>query len=90
MDRTRKLNIELKPDTPENISTIFNKVQGKIYFLTFFDPWTCAEMTRRMYTSNSDVEWYNGVLMSSKGILQTARFSSIEMGGEINGTVVGQ
>ena len=88
LDRTRKVNVELKPDTPENLYAILNAVQGRVYYLTFWDPWTNAEMTRKMYTSNSDVEWYNGTLFSGKGLLQQARFSAIEMGGELNGVVI--
>jgi len=33
--RNRKLEIGLRPDTPENISKILNKVVGRTYWLTF-------------------------------------------------------
>ena len=35
LNRVRKLEIGLKPDTPANISTIFNSVIGKEYYITF-------------------------------------------------------
>jgi len=89
LDRTRKLEVELRPDTPDNLYAILNKVQGKIYYLTFFDPITNAEMTRKMYTSNESVNWYNGRIFSGLGLIQEAKFSCIEMGGEKNGVVIG-
>ena len=35
LNRVRKLEIELRPNTPEEISKILNKVLGKEYYLTF-------------------------------------------------------
>ena len=35
LDRVRKLEIGLKPDTPANISAIFNNVIGKKYWIYF-------------------------------------------------------
>lgn len=34
LDRVRKWEIGLRPDTPENISKILNKVIGREYYLT--------------------------------------------------------
>ena len=56
LDRNRKLEIGLRPDTPENISIILNKVVGRTYWLTFWDTVTNTEMTRHMYTSNSSAD----------------------------------
>lgn len=35
LDRIRKLEITLRPDTTENISVILNKVVGRNYYITF-------------------------------------------------------
>ena len=35
LDRIRKLEITLRPDTTDNISSILNKVVGKEYYITF-------------------------------------------------------
>lgn len=35
LDRIRKLEITLRPDTTDKISAILNKVVGRFYYLTF-------------------------------------------------------
>lgn len=35
LDRIRKLEITLKPDTVENVSKILSKVVGRFYYITF-------------------------------------------------------
>ena len=86
LDRVRKLEIELRPNTPEEISKTLNKVLGREYWLTFWDLATNTEITRHMYTSNGSADWYSGIVRN--GLLQNASFNAIELGGEKEGVVV--
>ena len=86
LDRIRKLEITLRPDTTENISAILNKVIGRSYYITFWDIATNSELTRKCYTSNGSADWYSGVLYN--GLLQNASFNAIELGGEKDGVVI--
>ena len=58
-----------------------NKVQGKTYSITYYDPLANAEKTITCYTSQSTAECYSGVL-NSKGLWQGVTFKAIQTGGE--------
>lgn len=73
----RKLEIEMPPMKPAQLSTLLSAVSGKKYNMTFHDIRTNAEVTVEMYTSNSDSECYSGVLYS--GLYQGVKFSAIEV-----------
>lgn len=87
LDRVRKYEIEMPPCGSDLISQLFSLVQGKEYYMTFFDPLENAEMTRKFYTSNSAADCYSGVLYN--GLWQGVAFNAIELGGEKNGQVIG-
>lgn len=57
-----KLEIEMPPFKYEDRNNLISLVQGKIYDITFFDPDTNSERTVQVYTSNSSVDLYSGVL----------------------------
>lgn len=86
LDRVRKLEITLPPGTISTVSSILNKVVGKSFWLTFTDPYTGTELTRKMYCSNASSDWYSGVMYN--GLLQDVSFNCIELGGELGGTVI--
>lgn len=72
-----KLEITMPPLTMSEVSSLLNKVQGKVYSITYHDPRTNAEKTISVYTSNSDADCYSGVLHN--GLYQGVTFSAIEM-----------
>ena len=45
-----------------DIATLLGIVQGKEYYITYYDPLTNAERTMQVYTSNSASDCYSGVL----------------------------
>lgn len=57
-----KLEIEMPPFKHEDRNNLISLVQGKIYNITFFDPDTNGERTLQVYTSNSSLDLYSGVL----------------------------
>ena len=73
----RKLEIEMPPLKPAELSALLSAVSGKKYNMTFHDPRTNAEVTVQMYTSGSEGECYNGVLYG--GLYQGVQFSAIEV-----------
>lgn len=81
-NRIRKLEIELAPSTPEILAEIFSRVQGQEYYITYFDVLENQEKTIRVYTSNSSVDCYNGVVRN--GLYRGAKFNAIEIAGELN------
>ena len=72
-----KLNIELPPCSPTFANGILSKVQGKEYYITYFDLLTDAERTCKVYTSNSQADCYNGVILN--GLWHGVSFSAIEV-----------
>lgn len=83
LKRIRKLEIEMPVCSPSVASSILNLVQGREYWITFWDPLTNTEMTKKVYTSNSKANCYNGVLLTN-GLWQGVQFSAIELAGESN------
>lgn len=82
-NRIRKLEIELRPSTPAEVSQILNLVQGKFYNITYWDVLENKQMTIQVYTSNSDADWYSGIVKN--GLLQGIKFHAIELAGENKG-----
>lgn len=79
--KIRVLEITMPPMTPSEVNTLLNKVQGKTYSITYYDPLANAEKTITCYTSQSTAECYSGVL-NSKGLWQGVTFKAIQTGGE--------
>ena len=77
----RKLEIQMPPMTPSEISALFALVQGRTYNITFWDIKTNTEMTKEVYTSTSSADCYSGVLYN--GLYTGVSFNAIERGGEV-------
>ena len=80
-NRIRKLEIELAPTTADVLATIFSRVQGQEYDITYWDVLENAQKTIRVYTSNSSVDCYNGIIRN--GLYKGAKFNAIEIAGEL-------
>lgn len=76
--KLRKWEIELPPTDSATVSSLFSKVQGKIYNITIFDVTTNSVQTVNVYTSNTESDCYSGVLLN--GLYQGVSFSAIEVG----------
>ena len=85
LDRIRKWEIVMPPMTSEEQSRLLSQVQGKIYYMTYWDTLSNSELTRKFYTSNSNADMYSGYIKD--GLWLDTEFHAIEVGGEINGTV---
>ena len=85
-NRIRKLEIELAPTTADVLAQIFSRVQGQEYNITYWDVLENAQKTIRVYTSNSSVDCYNGIIRN--GLYRGAKFNAIEIAGELNTTPV--
>lgn len=72
-----KLSIELPPCSPSQANSILSKVQGKEYYITYYDLLTNAERTCKVYTSNSQADCYSGVILN--GLWHGVSFSAIEV-----------
>lgn len=79
-NKIRKLEIELRPSTPAEVAQVFSRVQGQFYNITYWDVLENQEKTIRVYTSNADADWYNGIVRN--GLLQGIKFHAIELAGE--------
>ena len=78
--RIRKIEITMAPCTYETIQEILQIVQGREYDIYFFDPAAGTWTMRYVYTSNSQADMYNGIVMN--GLWQDFEFHAIELGGE--------
>lgn len=79
--KLRKVEIELPPTSDRTqLAQLLSLVQGKEYYITYWDPLTNAERTSHVYTSNSQTDMYNGVLYG--GMWQGVKFNAIELAGE--------
>lgn len=79
--KLRKIEIELPPTSDRTqLALLLSLVQGKEYYITYWDPLTNAERTSHVYTSNSQTDMYNGVLYG--GMWQGVKFNAIELAGE--------
>lgn len=83
-NKIRKLEIELAPSTSEKLAEIFSRVQGQEYYITYFDVLENQEKTIKVYTSNSSVDCYSGVVRN--GLYRGAKFNAIEIAGELDFT----
>lgn len=72
-----KLEIEMPPFKYADRNNLISLVQGKIYNITFFDPDTNSERTVQVYTSNSSLDMYSGVLYN--GLYNGFQFNAIEV-----------
>ena len=81
LSRIRKIEIEMPPCTTEEAARILDKVHGRIYNITYFDPLANRELTKEVYTSNSSADCYSGVLRN--GLWQGISFNAIERAGEV-------
>lgn len=81
-NKIRKLEIELKPSTPDYLSQIFGRVQGQEYDITYWDVLENAQKTIHCYTSNGSVDCYSGIVRN--GLYQGAKFNAIEIAGELD------
>lgn len=81
-NKIRKLEIELAPTTADVLSRIFSRVQGQEYDITYWDVLENAQKTIHVYTSNSSVDCYNGVIRN--GLYRGAKFNAIEIAGELS------
>ena len=79
-NKIRKLEIELRPSTPEEVAQIFSRVMGQFYDITYWDLIENQERTIHVYTSNGDADWYSGIVRN--GLLQGIKFHAIELAGE--------
>lgn len=70
----------MPPCTYETIYQIINIVQGREYYIEYFDPAVGTWVSRRVYTSNAASDMYNGIVMN--GLWQDFEFHAIELGGE--------
>lgn len=79
--KLRKVEIELPPTSDRTqLALLLSLVQGKEYYITYWDPLTNAERTSHVYTSNSQTDMYNGVLYG--GMWHGVKFNAIELAGE--------
>ena len=78
--KIRKIEITMPPCTEDTIYEIINLVQGKEYYLTYYDPAIKSNRTIWCYTSNAGADMYSGVVMN--GLWQGFEFHAIEIGGE--------
>lgn len=78
--KVRKVEIEMPPMKSSNLSKLLSLVQGQEYNLTYFDPLDNAEKTIQVYTSNSKIDLYSGMIL--KGLWQGVAFNAIELAGE--------
>lgn len=85
LDRIRKWEIVMPPMTSEEQAQLLSLVQGKIYYMTYWDTLANQELTRKFYTSNSAADMYSGYIKN--GLWLDTEFHAIEVGGELNGTV---
>ena len=76
----RKIEIVMPPTTYGDIKEIMSIVQGREYYITFFDPSTGSWIEKYVYTSNANSEMYSGVVLN--GLYQGFEFHAIELGGE--------
>lgn len=74
-----KLEINMPPMTPTQLSALLTLVQGRTYNMTYFDVKTNAEVTAQFYTSNSSADLYSGILNSS-GLYIGVSFNAIGTG----------
>jgi hypothetical protein len=58
----RKLEIVMPPCDASTIQSIINKVQGKEYSMSYFDPAYGGTVSKTFYTSNSHADMYSGVI----------------------------
>jgi hypothetical protein len=79
-NKIRKLEIELRPSSPEEVAQIFSRVMGQFYNITYWDVLENQEKTIYVYTSNADADWYSGIVRN--GLLQGIKFHAIELAGE--------
>lgn len=85
-NKIRKLEIELAPSTADVLAQVFSRVQGQEYYITYWDVLENAQKKIRVYTSNSSVDCYNGIVRN--GLYRGAKFNAIEIAGELDYTVV--
>lgn len=79
-NKIRKLEIELRPSSPEEVAQIFSRVMGQFYNITYWDVLENQQKTIYVYTSNADADWYSGIVRN--GLLQGIKFHAIELAGE--------
>lgn len=81
--KVHKIEIELPPMKDRaTLAHLLTLVQGQEYDLTYWDPLTNVEKTVRVYTSNSSLDLYSGILYN--GLWQGIKFNAIELAGEAN------
>lgn len=85
LDRIRKWEIVMPPMTSEEQAQLLSLVQGKMYYMTYWDTLANQEITRKFYTSNSNADMYSGYVKN--GLWLNTEFHAIEVGGERNGVV---
>ncbi len=81
-NRIRKLEITLAPTTPDVIASVFSRVQGKEYNITYWDTLENKEKTIFVYTSNSHTDCYSGRIKN--GLYEGATWNAIEIAGELS------
>lgn len=72
-----KLSITMPPMNAADANSLLDKVQGKIYSLTYYDESRNAERTTTVYTSTSSSDCYSGVI--SNGLWTNTTFNAIEV-----------
>lgn len=78
--RIRKIGVTMPPSTSEQINKLLSLVQGRTYFITYWDALSNKERTSEVYTANSSAEMYSAVIKD--GLWQDVTFNAIELGGE--------
>lgn len=81
-NKIRKLEIELAPATADVLAQVFSRVQGQEYDITYWDVLENRQKTIHVYTSNSSVDCYNGIVRN--GLYRGAKFNAIEIAGELS------
>lgn len=70
----------MPPCKEDTIYRLINLVQGKEYYLTYYDPSIRGNRTILCYTSNAGTDTYSGVVHN--GLYTGFEFHAIEIGGE--------
>ena len=74
----------MPPCKAQDVSKILSLVQGKKYYITYWDILQNKELTVKAYTSTSRGECYSGVLNNNNGLYTGVSFNAISTG-EYNG-----
>ena len=82
-DSLVRLEIEMPPSDSNTISKLLNAVQGKEYYIEYWDIRTTSTnktKTVRVYTSTSQGNCYSGILNNNTGLWDGVSFNAIAIG----------